>query len=119
MKLQASIVLIVHRLLRTSVAVRGQWRGNVAHAPKEPNLQAAISDGSRLQSLSARWGGMSEEEKMVYSNIALAKQAQFSGQSDSGSEDFHDVPDVPQGMPSHGCPWSLGAGRDCPLSLPI
>ena len=92
------------------------WNAFVAHAPKEPNLQAAISDGSRLQSLSARWGGMSEEEKMVYSNIALAKQAQFSCQSDSGSEDFHDVPDVPQGMPSHGCPWSLGAGRDCPLS---
>ena len=57
---------------------------------------------------------MSPEEQGVYKEIALAKQAQLNGQSDSGSEDLHGVPDA-----SGDCPWSLGAGRDCPLSADL
>ena len=118
-------MLIVHRLLRTSVAVRGTvgenkekrycaWNAFVGHAPKEPDLQDAILDGSGLQSLSAQWAKMSPEEQGVYKEIALAKQAQLNGQSDSGSEDLHGVPDA-----SGDCPWSIGAGRDCPLSADL
>lgn len=90
------------------------WNAFVGHAPQEPDAQYRISDGSRLQSLSAQWAKMSPEEQGVYKEIALAKQAQLNGQSDSGSEDLHGVPDA-----SGDCPWSLGAGRDCPLSADL
>ena len=86
------------------------WNAFVGHAPKEQlNLQHAISDGSRLKSLSEQWGKMSPVERDVYEQIALAKKAQLNGQSDSESEDLHGVPDA-----SGDCPRSLGAGRDCP-----